>query len=129
MSLIDRRTELQAWLGPALDELDEDQRDRIVRESDRIDERYPGPDDTDDREAALSAAVQYLLGETTIDEARATLDRARGDERRAFVAAVQIATMAVHDGTPKATAARAAGLNRMTLLEALGERVRDTRAT
>ena len=80
------------------------------------------------RDAALSAVVQHLLGETTPEEAARTLIDARAAERRAYAAALQHAVMVVGDnvqaGRPpqKATAARLAGVDRMSLLKALGER-------
>lgn len=114
--------ELRAWLGPASAELTPEQIERVDAESRAIEERYPGPDEAPEREAALSAVVQYLLGETTAEDANRELIQARGRERRAYVAALQMAVMLHRDGTPKATAARAAGIDRMKLLEALGER-------
>lgn len=114
--------DLMAWLGPAADELTPEQIERVAAEARRIDERYPDPDEQPERDAALSAAVQYLLGETTPEDARRTLDDARRREREAFVAAEQIAVMLVGDGSKKATAARLVGIDRMSLLTALGER-------
>lgn len=116
--------ELMAWLGPAADDLTPEQIELVAEASRDIDERYPDPDGgRDDREAALSATVQYLLGVTGTGDASRALLTARTEERRAFVAAVQVAVMAHRvDGTPKAVAAREVGIGRMALLEALGER-------
>ncbi len=114
---------LKAWLGPAYGELTSDQLDRVTRESRSIDERYPDPDDADQREAALSAAVQYLLGETTTDQAGSELRAARAVLRRAMAASKQIAAMAATDRTlSEVQAAEQAGIDRMTLLKYLGKR-------
>lgn len=114
--------EIIDWLGDAADDLTTEQIERIAAESRRIDERYPDPDEQGERDAALSAVVQHLLGETTPEDAARTLIDARAAEGRAYAAALQIAVLLVGDGTPKATAARMAGVDRMSLLKALGER-------
>ena len=132
--------ELMAWLGPAADDLTPEQIQRVADEARRIADRWPDPDHQPERDAALSAVVQHLLGETSAEEAaRALVDArrrrreadarrrereadARRREREAYAAAETIAVALVHDGTPKATAARRAGIDRMSLLRALGER-------
>lgn len=113
---------LLEWLGPAADELAPDQIERVVAASAEIDARYPDPDESDMRHAALSAVVQHLLRETSADDANRALIAARSAEARAYAAALQIAVELVRDGEPKATAARRAGVDRMSLLGALGER-------
>lgn len=113
---------LMAWLGPAADELTPEQMERVAEASADIDARYPDLDFEDERQAALSATVQYLLGSTSAEAANRKLITARRREREAYVAALQIAVLMVRDGTPKATAAKAAGIDRMGLLRALGER-------
>ena len=50
-----QRHEIEAWLGPAYGVLTEAQIDRVHREAVRIHERYPDPDDSEERDAALSA--------------------------------------------------------------------------
>src|SRR5689334_18644643 len=92
--------DLRPWLGPAWDQLSADQRDRLAEESDRIAARYPDSDDSDEREAALSAAVQYLLGETSIDDAGRAYTEARIAATRAQSVSRQIAAMASADGMP-----------------------------
>lgn len=116
--------ELIAWLGPAADELSAEQVDRLRAEADRITERYPDPDDQDRRDAALSAAVQYLLGETTPEDAARRHLAAQREAALASAAAAQIGTMLVADngGKGKSEAARRVGIDRMGLLKALGER-------
>lgn len=110
------RHELEAWLGPALDDLTPEQVSRLHREAEAIDARYPDPDDADEREAALVAAVQYLLGDLTVEEAGKRRRETRAAERHARVQAIQVACMAAEDGMPTAAAARAAGLDRQVLI-------------
>lgn len=114
--------DLMAWLGPAADELTPEQIDRVRSEAEAIGQRYPDPDEQPERDAALSAVVQYLLGETTPEDACRALIDARRREREAYVAAEQVAVMLVRNGRPKAAAARDVGIDRMSLLKALGER-------
>lgn len=110
-----QRHEIEAWLGPALPELNPEQVDQLHREAERIEERYPDPDEQDLRDAALSAATQYLLGETSIDDAGRELTDIRMKEARAYAAAYQIATLAAEAGMPEAEVARRAGIDRMTV--------------
>jgi len=56
-----QRYELEAWLGPALSDLTTEQVDRLLAEAQEIHARYPGDEESQD--AALSAAVQRLLGD------------------------------------------------------------------
>jgi hypothetical protein len=120
--------ELTAWLGPAVNTMTPEQIDRLAAEARTIAERYLDPDEQPEREAALSAAAQHLLGDITPDEAARALIEARLAESRAYAAALQIAVMLVGDNVrqgrrpQKATAARRAGIDRMGLLKALGER-------
>lgn len=114
--------DLTAWLGPALDDLTPEQVERVRAEADRIAERYPHPDHQDEREAALSAAVQYLLGETKAIDVANALTAARMAEARASAAAQQVATMLVADKVAsEVVAARDCGIDRMTLRKALGK--------
>lgn len=108
------RYELEAWLGPALEDLSPEQVDRLHRVSDDIAARYP--DNAADREAALTAATRYLLGELTVEEAGRRRRETRDAERHARVQAVQVAAMAEEDGMPTAVAARAAGIDRQVLI-------------
>lgn len=114
------RYELEAWLGPAADDLTPDQIDRLHRVAREIHARYP--DDADNREAALTAAVQWMLGDITLDQARNQLVSARIAAARASAVAQQVAVMAHADGMPESRAAAAVGIDRMTLRKALGKR-------
>lgn len=117
-----QRHELEAWLGPALGDLTADQLERIRDESDRIAERYPDPDEQDLRDAAMNASVQYLLNETTVEDAGRALTAARLELGRAMAASKQLAAMAVADQMSEVRAADAACIDRMTLLKVLGKR-------
>lgn len=111
------------WLGPAAEDITPEQLDLLAAADRDIQQRYPDTDEQLERDAALSATLQFLLGETTAADANRTLIDARAAERRAYIAALQIAVMRHRvDGIDKAPAAREAGIDRMGLLKALGER-------
>lgn len=114
--------DLMAWLGPAASELTPEQIEQVADAARDIEQRYPGPDRQDERQAALSATVQYVLGETTAADVSRELSTARQREREAYVAALQVAVMMVRDGAYKKNSAEACGIDRMGLLKALGER-------
>lgn len=116
------REDLTPWLGDTAADLTTEQLDRLCAEADRIDARYPDPDEADERNAALSAAVQYLLGDADASTAGAELAAARAAAERAMVAAQQIAVMTVADGGSEAETARRIGVTRMTVRQALGKR-------
>jgi hypothetical protein len=111
---------LRAWLGPALDDLTAEQLARIEAEDKRITARYPDPDDMAKASAALSAAVQYLLGEKTVEDAGRALLAAREAEALAYVAAQQIAAMAADDGMPEIRAAFVANVAKNSVRKARG---------
>lgn len=112
--------DMSAWLGPAADQLTAEQIDRFERVWNDIadDDRRDNPERV---EAVLSAAVQYLLGETSIDEAGAQRAATRTSSFIASAAAQQIAIMAVEDGMSETEAARRASIDRMWLRKRLGK--------
>ena len=115
--------DLMAWLGPAAKDLTGEQIEQVAEAARDIETRYPDPDEQPERDAALSATVQLLLGETMPEDAARALIDARRAEREAYAAALQMAVMLHRVGdVPKATAARRVGVDRMGLLKALGER-------
>ncbi len=114
-----QRYELEALLGPALEELAPEQVDRLLAEADDIAAYYPG--DQDLREAALSAAVQYLLGELTPEQAAEQLRAARASAARASAAAQQVGVLLVQRGETEVAAARRCGITRDTLRARLGK--------
>jgi len=113
--------DLRPWLGPAWDELNTDQLDRLCAESDRITERHPDADDAHLRDAALSAAVQYVLGEVNVDDAGRDLAAAYRQLELARAASRQLAVMLYADTDNEQGAARRTGINRMTLRGDLGK--------
>ena len=112
--------ELEAWLGDT--ETTPEQRERLAAAADLIEARYPIPTDgtvedvADDREQALTAAAQVILGDATPEE----LVGGYHDAQAATVAAHAAMTGAIiaTEGTERELAARL-GLARMTIRKAL----------
>lgn len=113
---------LDAWLGDARADLTDEQYTRLLDEAVALDERYPDPDDADDYQAALSATMQCILGETSPEDAGGRLRRARAEAHEAMVVAQTLARLAVLDGVSEVRAAALCGLDRMTVRKALGKR-------
>jgi hypothetical protein len=111
---------MTTWLGPAVEELTDAQLDRFESIWNDVEERY-ADDDEDTRSEVLTAAVQYLLNETTIDKAGARRLATRTESLRASAAAQQIALMAIEDGMSETEAARRASIDRMWLRKRLGK--------
>ena len=113
--------ELLAWLGPAADQLTAEQIQRLSREAEAISRRYD-PDLHEEREAALSAAVRYLLGDTTLDEVGAERRRTLNAESVARAAAIQVAAMYAEDhAISERQLAERSGIDRQTLRARLGK--------
>lgn len=111
--------ELDAWLGPV--ELTGEQRATLVREIAEIEAAYPDPDDQDVRDAAMSAAVQHLLGDTSPQDVGRALAEATGTLHRARAAMRTTARLMVAAGVSEVAAAEALGVTRMTIRSALGK--------
>lgn len=115
--------ELSAWLGDT--ETTDEQRDRIERAAQAIDARYPIPVDGElqdvaqEREAALSAAVQVILGDTTLEDVAAAYLAAKAREVDAHAAQTG-AIIAEARTQRKVDLARRTGLSRPTIDKALG---------
>lgn len=110
--------EIDAYLGDT--QVTADQRQRITAAAQAVAARYPHPDLADDRERALSAAVQVILGDTDPDVIAATWHEARRVERDAH-AALTGALIAVAPGVPETTLAARFRVRRMTVRKALGK--------
>lgn len=114
---------IDAWLGDA--EATDEQRDRLTRAAEAIEARYPIPDDgtesdvAQEREAALSAAAQIILGDSTITQMCDAYDAAY---RRAMLAHASRtgALIAEVQTTPKIEIHRSTGLSRPTIDKAVG---------
>lgn len=57
------REDIKAWLGPAVDELTDEQIELVAREAQKIAARFPDRDEEQERQDALNSYVQQLLGE------------------------------------------------------------------
>ena len=112
--------ERDAWLGPARDEMTDEQLSRFDSLTERIAERWP--DDEDDmgasRSERLSGALMIVLGDATLEElgaerARAmlALDEATQRLQGAMVASADLGPSEI---------ARRAGVARDTARQALG---------
>ena len=121
-----QRYELEAWLGPAADDMTPEQIDTFAGMVDQIDTRYPGRDHGQhpDEEAvgeAMAGALMILLG----DDELAGIAREWSDRRLAERAAMARLTGAIiatrATGKPETEIAAEAGLNRRTVRLALGK--------
>ena len=109
-------TERDAWLGPARDEMTDDQLDRFDAITATIEGRWPAdPDANADR---LSGALQIILGEATLESLGADRHRVQA----ALVRASQMlqGAMAVCADLGPSEVMRRAGVARNTAREALG---------
>ena len=70
-----------AWLGPAADNVTDAQLIAIDAASDAINARWPEPDLAELRESALSAAVQVIVGDETLESHAAAWHAIRGQEQ------------------------------------------------
>lgn len=120
---------MDAWLGPV--ELTSEQRDRFAAIWDDVDGRYPdglqcrrgcgGHVDADAVNAALSAAVQYLLGETGPKDAGREIARLTAALEDARAAARAVAVLAIADGESESALAARMGVTRVTVRKWLGK--------
>jgi hypothetical protein len=123
------RGEVEVWLGDGHG-LDDSQVAELRRQAGLIADRYP--DDEAEREVALTAALELLTEgdpEATVAGMGRDLAASRSQERAALVRIEQAASMLVEppELKPKGVRsqsgfARAAGVDRMTVLKWLGLR-------
>lgn len=111
--------DIDTWLAGT--PLTDEQRDRFAEAWGAVSDRYPDPDDQDERDAALSAALQYLLGETVPADAGRSLARARHQQLLATATARQIAIMAIADGATENALHGQLEVTRRTLRQWLGK--------
>lgn len=119
-----QRHEMEAWLGDDHG-LTEEQITELMRTADEIGERYPDPDDQEDRDAALYAAYELMVrdqGEVIAEQAgRITYGRTL--ERRGLAGARQtVITLAAAGPVNESDLARRLGVDRMAVRGWLGKR-------
>lgn len=107
------------WLGPV--ELDDRQRVRFISVWEDVTAHWPAPEDQDLRNAALSAAVQYLLGETTPTDVGREIARLAAERQCAKAAARTIAGLAVEDGSSERQLHKELSVTRRTMRLWLGK--------
>jgi hypothetical protein len=116
------RHELEAWLGENHG-LTGQQITELLTIADELDEQYPGDDDSEEREAALTMAYRLMVEEPTdvVDELAQDLSTARQEERRALAALRQGARQLIHTGGGRGLRtqmgyAQAAGVDRSAVI-------------
>ena len=110
--------DLLVWLGPAADTCTPDQLEAVYAADRAISRRYG---DSDQAESALSAAVQVILGDATVDELAEARFRARLAEREAMAALSGAIIAAVQAGESENALSSRLGLPRDTVRKALGK--------
>ena len=112
--------EMQAWLGPAYDETTPEQRDALEGAWATIEDRWPGEDDSDLRQHALSGAAMTVLGDSTDAQLVAEYLAAHQAAMDAHARMTGAIIRAAQDETEVAIAERL-GLSRKTVRRALGK--------
>lgn len=119
--------EVEAWLGPAAEEMSTREIDAFASVVKEIFEALPVPADgepedvDDERTAAMSAALQIQLGETTLEKVSQDLVIARVEVERTMAAVKGAVIAAAEAGTSETEIAARTGLNRGTVRAALGK--------
>lgn len=117
MSHHEIREQILDWTGGHVDFTDE-QMDAMVAAWEQVLDLYPDADDQDERDAALSGALQIILGEATLSEVAAPASEAAIFRARAARAGAIIASAGTD--TEERLAERA-HTTRMTVRRALGK--------
>lgn len=112
------RMQLDSYLGPAADAITEEQASALLDADRMIDERWPEPDLADSREQAMSAAVQVVLGDSTLAEFGTAYVEARSAAADALAALTGAIIVTASDMSERAMA-KEAGVTRMTVRKAL----------
>ncbi|PXY20329.1 hypothetical protein [Prauserella endophytica] len=123
-----QRYELDAWLGDH--DLTDDQLRDLLDAANEIEERYPEPDDSEERDAALVTAYRLMIAdpETVVDDLGADLLRARQAEAAALAGIRHAATALVRiDRSARGIESQAGfaervGVDRMTVRDWIGLR-------
>ena len=106
------RYDIDAWLGDAVHEMSDDALNRFTSAWDQINRAWPDDDDQSERDAALSAAIRYLLREADVWDIGQELMRARAKVLDATAAARMVATLASEDGVSEVELAHDLGVDR-----------------
>ena len=124
---MDEQFELRAWLGPALDDMTDDQVEQFTEMVAAIDQRYPitDPDDApfviETRTYAMSGALALLLGDDTLTSTHQQWERAKQAEREAMATLTGAIIASAHQGSSELDMANRTGLSRGTVRKALGK--------
>lgn len=118
-----QRYEIETWLGDDHG-LTAEQVDLLTATASEIGQRYPDPDDADEREAALTVAYRLMVEDhpQVVAELAASLTAARLAEVRVLAALRQGAVTLVPAAESEAGFARMAGVDRMAVRGWLGKR-------
>ena len=114
-NLIEQAREWQAWLGPASLDMSDAQLTQFITCATTITDLY----DTDGRERALSAALQVILGETTLEDVGAAEQRAYAAYVHACDATTGALVVERANNRPIANLAAMAGVTRQTVYKRL----------
>jgi len=115
-----------AWLGPAAEQLTDDQRCAFDRVAGELNARYPERDaagePTDDTRGGegMTGACMVLLGDATLAELAGDWSRARVVERDAMARLTGAIMATVEQGATEADIVRATGITRRTIRKAMG---------
>lgn len=112
-----------AWLGPAADIITDEQLEALETASKAIDARWPDVDDRTERQDALSAAAQVILGDATLESISQewhTAVIAEVTARAAMTGALIAASTSARSGPgSEADLINRSGASRMTVRKAL----------
>ena len=111
--------EMRGLLGDAYDETTDEQREQVEALCEALDARWPEPDMSTERTAALAAGLAVVLGDDTLEAAAQTYQEARAAAHEAHRG--MVGAMMAEDamGTAKTDIAARAGVSRETVHKAL----------
>jgi len=116
------RREWAPWLGPAADEMSDEQIEQLAAAAQVVDERWPDePDYQEERTAALSAIVQVLIGDESLEKIAEQWRRARLAEIEARAALTGALAGMKAAGVSEVKLAERAGITRLTVRKHLGK--------
>lgn len=112
---------MDGYLAEFGGDLDDEQRRTLGLVLDKVAERWPGPDYTEERTEAGSAATMIVFGDSTDAEFLARWQRARAAERDARAALTGAMVLASVRGESEAGIAARLGVSRTTVRKALAK--------